>query len=1220
VDPNGTPPRDLDYTFEIWQGNARRRSFQTPLQSNSYQVDESYIGELRVVLIVTDPDHLSARVEKPYFVRGSDPRVTLFAAGRLLGPRGGGDSAYGEFGLGPYIKVPFTFRAQADDPDGGTITAHRWWFSVVPPGASVAANATLGTTDQLVHTFTPADMTATSRGTALGPGHWELSYEATDNEHAKTRYTTAFHMLNQVPALALTKAPADAHTPVGVPVIVTVTGIADPDGGPIDLAWDLLQAPLSDGSHAVSPWTEMIFDSATAPASVSFPGDLLPAPFYLTPGHWIFGVSATDDEGETVTGQVDHSPNIVVLVDAPPVAAIEGPDTATSGEALTLHSASYDPDDGLHDRVAGPADLGAGVKLAWSVIVRPDNDTGLALLGPVGVALGLPENGDTLDLSGLALEPGTWRFALHVSDAEGNATDSEHEVIVDAPNLEPEVVLEAPRRYTVENGALLEPVVVDGGASYDPDEDPATGSSDGLGITLWRWTVTPPIGCDDGAGDDDGPTRTIYQVGDAPRATCHGRWTLALEVTDNDVPTAKTASAETSATIGDCQGELCIDAPTHAQPQAVRFAESTDVVIDYHIDSALYDRPEFALGMSVGMTIAHHDVPWLPVYFASDLMPATSNKGDTLELHWDGRVWGQLRPPPGKYDVKLQLSDGNGAPYGEPALEAEAVHIEVADLVLSPVNDPWLDWRGVHCGTPKPHTFFGLTSATLVASVHWSVSVANQLPFAGGDLPASLFSAVPWDGCAANVPVAPGDYVITIDALRADGARMASAIQSVTVYRMSITTTGETPASAALHPLVVVNDDDDNWNGVVDHEWLFDQSMAGDADAPHGEDDLVELHATFEPARAATMALSRDAGILPALRLWNDGARGSIYDESALAVDTSVGLTRWLEGVAYHDARVVMDVVVANRTFTLEVPCHMVDLTLVGASAASEILPLPGANGDPVLWTNIARWDWAYGAPPNASGTLPVLNDALPLTNFVELDPRRFYVHVRDSDGDTNHALAETRTVTVETLTSPHNPAPGDWRHTDPDPPTVVPMIESDVASADFMSVAQLLTTQDLDYAPGAPSPPLGVADDKLEAHAGPAWVTAPNPPGPVADEALGDRTHMAEIDGSVRVVYTPAGAGATKQWDFPVSRRGALDERRRVPVQVHTFLEPYHDVGCFDATGQLIGAGLRFLRPQWQRHSRPSDRRVRAVRRFQLCCEVIIGDAAAIRERHHPD
>lgn len=209
---------------------------------------------------------------------------------------------------------------------------------------------------------------------------------------------------------------------------------------------------------------------------------------------------------------------------------------------------------------------------------------------------------------------------------------------------------------------------------------------------------------------------------------------------------------------------------------------------------------------------------------------------------------------------------------------------------------------------------------------------------------------------------------------------------------------------------------------------------------------------------------------------------------------------------------------------------------------------------------DIALWESTFKivSPPDvdmyyAANSLD--NSASTTRNFVDRDPRRFYVRVTDRAANTDPNARDTITVSLETRTGVDDSGNGgSWF----DDPTDLMLTESGEDSSVFVSAAQILTCQGL---PGVESPPL---DDDLAVHDGNSAV---------ADNQLGDRTHKVySIDDWVRVVYRPAGDEPARIADVPVCSRQP-EGRRTAWLRIHVFQDPFQDIGYGAAqTGENDG------------------------------------------------
>jgi hypothetical protein len=116
------------------------------------------------------------------------------------------------------------------------------------------------------------------------------------------------------------------------------------------------------------------------------------------------------------------------------------------------------------------------------------------------------------------------------------------------------------------------------------------------------------------------------------------------------------------------------------------------------------------------------------------------------------------------------------------------------------------------------------------------------------------------------------------------------------------------------------------------------------------------------------------------------------------------------------------------------------------------------------------------------------------------------------------------------------------------DAATPVVATETAGASGVFVSRAQLLTTLDANQPRRVSGDDYTSEDDAFPAHEGAGGA------GVVADEELGDRTHMASLHGSVSVRYHAPGAAAPVSMDVPVCPRSGAKQRAVLWLQPIVF------------------------------------------------------------------
>jgi len=179
----------------------------------------------------------------------------------------------------------------------------------------------------------------------------------------------------------------------------------------------------------------------------------------------------------------------------------------------------------------------------------------------------------------------------------------------------------------------------------------------------------------------------------------------------------------------------------------------------------------------------------------------------------------------------------------------------------------------------------------------------------------------------------------------------------------------------------------------------------------------------------------------------------------------------------------------------------------------------------------IGLWENAHDGSGNVRG------------NFIDLDPRRFYVQVTDWDKAIDPANPDVITARIGV----DDPIDGD-------DPTSIPLVETGPNTGLFRSYAQLAVSPDF--------PTAYFPDDDYKAHNGIS--------GRVEDDAAGDRTHHTSIHGTFQVFYQSGPDVVPTRIDIPVCRGGGVatcdqatpDTPCKVEIDVTVFNEPFQDSG----------------------------------------------------------
>ena len=213
-------------------------------------------------------------------------------------------------------------------------------------------------------------------------------------------------------------------------------------------------------------------------------------------------------------------------------------------------------------------------------------------------------------------------------------------------------------------------------------------------------------------------------------------------------------------------------------------------------------------------------------------------------------------------------------------------------------------------------------------------------------------------------------------------------------------------------------------------------------------------------------------------------------------------------------------------------------------------------NADSVVasYLDIANWEKAYYLQDEATSLYLVRNEkevhlAEGVENFVDHDPERFYIKVTDfskrEDPDFKDTLSTEVTIETGILKLPYAiPKIIDEK-------TTIHLVEDEKNSGVFISEALILTAPDIQVPLEVRSlgdPELWVSDDDFKVH--------DNITGVVEDDYPNDRTHQAEIGGTVYVEYTTS-LSTVKSSEVPV-----CEDIKTVKYQFVTFYEPFDDVG----------------------------------------------------------
>lgn len=1014
------------------------------------------------------------------------------------------------------------------DVDGGILTFN-WDIDTSPPGASEAPQYGYSSGSSISIPTTDIDI-----------GNWEFTVTANDDEDPPGTDTESVLVVvhNIPPEIDLVGA---SEIDIGDAIMLETTILTDADGGDLEFVWDIIQAPQSSLLTVQSA-----YHTGTGATGA---GIYIPTA-YEDAGTWIFRLTAIDDDDQPDS---EIEAEFAVVVDGPAIADITGPaligslsfPLVLSGEdSEDIDSPCIGTAHRCHDTLDGRPVSGITpgiVQYTWYLIDVPFEVYGTYPLGRVDDVFGVSATGSTMSIDYADLQEGDWVFELEVVDAESNTDVFSFNVAVVDETGPPIAILNPTRRYEVDIANIVaEDIVIDGSASFDLDNiligDPP---GPGMGIDEYQWNyVLSPLGCAAPALPAGTATSSfnLYDNGDTIPANCLGLWQIGLMVTDDD-STPKTASTQTTVIIGDCPALLCINYPTNAFPEYVEFSDNTDVIIYYRLDATLYDDPFFAYGMFTELEIYQESDLVTPVYTDCDSNVLASNKGSMLVFHWNGFTDWNARPEPGLYTIKLKLADFSltFAPFIG-AVETNAIWIEKAEPEILPSSDRYIAFNELDAPIPTDtiDIIYDVSGIVVPDQVRWRVyDAATTLIFEHTEVPTG--GTISWDGQVSGSTLPPGFYTIEVELLKLGNVLGTSDPHEFVIYNIEIIPI--TGLVSDTHPglFVFVNNDDDNLNAVSD----LTETAAG-------ENDLIQLDITLDPPLEGEAVFTSTSAAPEPFRLWDSVAKGT---ETVLGATIAFPATP-IPPQLFIEARTA-----AQSDLSLDIQTND-GVSLVPATIALTLISVQmmqdtnndhsiGAGDNQIFNVDIARWNNAYDVAFN-------VNNAADPANFIEQDPRRFYLRIEDASANADAGAIEQITASIGTV---------DQLLAVDDNQTDVTLTESGNNSGIFIARSAILVSRDIQVVDDPD------ADDEFDAHDGTA--------GTVADDAANDRTHRTEMDGRLRIQYQSAAAPAAQEWDLPVCQRNP-EQRRRIELRTRIFNEPYLDTG-YDHDGvpatPVIGA-----------------------------------------------
>ncbi len=990
--------------------------------------------------------------------------------------------------------------SRTTDDDGGNLS-FVWDILQTPVRSSQQPQNNYSTAYNISIPTTKADI-----------GDWVFRLTATDNEGAQVSKTVTVKVVNAKPRIVFS---GPAEIDVGQDLLVSTTILHDDDGGDLTFKWEVVQEPGSTG--------------LPLPYAVSTTS-LMSKPSLSTSGTWIFRLTATDDEGDSVQGEFK------VLVDGLPWAYVEsdGDDHSHPEEPLVVSQADYlllygwfnDPDSPCTDRPnrchrtdGRSVSISQGiVRYQWNIIEIPGsvrNDMGHYALGPVHESFfGVADDGPNLDFGFLNIPVGLWGLELRVWDAEGNEANYPIYINVQWEPVPPHasfyssLISSGERATTSLSGVLPVGVSFYAHQSYDPDN-----VNPGSGIIRYRWQAIPPTpGCSVPTFPEWQMEVVLYPVGTVVPPACQGRWRMRLTVDDDDRVT-NSATYESSFSIGNCSGKVCLDTPRQIAPAVLSLAGTGGVLIGYHIDSALYDETVLGLGVYAKLDVFSEDDSLNPVYSSLSGPATQSSRGQSLLFYWNGLTQSGVRVQEGKYfHIKVSLLDSNSNILSSQS-EYRAITSEPMRVVFNETTTKYVDYL-----TPDAVSF------TLTGAQSPVDSYQGTLRDSAGKVVA-IFSAPASATTMAIKYSVPGIYTLELSAIRGTSV-IALGSHPVVFYELRITIPGMGSSSDWE---LLVNNDDDNLNELSD----FDDAFI------YGDDEVRQMFVDFSPSTlGGTLMLehSLGAGALkawttlskateaPLPKTWNFPGRDTGWQE--------YGYPLYFEALKEAKGELRLRFTTTDGTSLPEVKLGLSSVLLEAVQDTDNDHIVE--DEDTVLRSvRAGRWDNAFD-----SATFNVKNGMDP-DHFVDLDPSRFYLRARGPGLDVDSSRIDTLPIdfntSVQTVVY--------------DSSSQMRIPESSVNSSTMVSRSLLLTGPDIESIPRTDT------DDGFPAHDGISRV--------VADGWPGDRTWAAPIDGHLELYYNTARSAGILRWRLPVCG----EARRKVPLRVHVFLEPFEDVGI-DADG----------------------------------------------------
>lgn len=655
------------------------------------------------------------------------------------------------------------------DGDGGNLT-FTWDILQAPAGATPAAANGYSTQSSISIPTTGKEV-----------GTWRFRVTGRDNEGASLSREITVTVVNIKPRIQMSGA---THVDEGNPIHLETTILDDEDGGLLTFKWEVVQAPQSAGVMVPSVLSTSAALDRTVGQSV--------------PGTWIFRLTATDNENESVTQEatvlLDGLPKLIFQ--NKPVRHVIG-----SGPLVLDVSLSEDPDSpcpteagGCHLTDGRFATVSPGMNNSNYGWYASKDLSQWPLDYIANLFPGYETSGPVLTFGPEVVPVGNWTFEVRGLDGEGNEVLERVVVDVVLPDTVPEARATGPavRPTVLLSGLNLANIVVDGSLSIDADNTfDGTTPTPGLGISQYQWTALPPTAGCPVPTLPSGPSVTsvvLFPVGATVPPACQGRWQVTLTVTDDD-DAAKQASSTAQVFIGNCTSLACLDAPVPGSERILHEDDTGGVLIATHLDSAFYDDLVFATGTAIVMDVVHAGTTTVAFQSVTPVLNQSS-RGLPLFMFWNGRGAGGALLP-GTFDIILSVQTGAGLQLAV-AAGPRVIVVEDVKTQVASSSDVYVQREKLTASTGTASfqvSASGIAASLPLDSFSWRIKNEAGTTVVSGTTPGGSGSTrtVSWDGRTSGGTVPPvGNYTFEAEAVRNGVSLGESAPHAFSLYSVTL--------------------------------------------------------------------------------------------------------------------------------------------------------------------------------------------------------------------------------------------------------------------------------------------------------------------------------------------------------------------------------------------------------------------------------------------------